>query len=69
MKNIVICGLLYPQVDFHALILTLKSFVGHSAPLYLSEFVEERSSSTNTLSSNDDLLLVIQPLGRNCSNI
>ena len=36
--------------------------------MYLSELVKKKSSSTNTRSANDDLLLVIQPLSRNCSN-
>ena len=36
--------------------------------MYLSELVKKKSSSTNTRSANDDLLLVIPPLSRNCSN-
>ena len=48
--------------------LTFKAFVDHSAPMYLSELVKKKSSSTNTRSANDDLLLVIPPLSRNCSN-
>ena len=36
--------------------------------MYLSELVRKKSSSTNTRSANDDLLLVIPPLSRNCSN-
>ena len=36
--------------------------------MYLSELVKQKSSSTNTRSANDDLLLVIPPLSRNCSN-
>ena len=35
--------------------------------MYLSERVKKKSSSTNTLSANDDLLLVIPPLSRNYS--
>ena len=50
------------------MILTFKAFVDHSAPMYLSELVKKKSSSTNTRSANDDLLLVIPPLSRNCSN-
>ena len=30
--------------------------------MYLSELVKKKSSSTNTRSANDDLLLVIPPL-------
>ena len=40
-------------------ILTFKAFVDHTAPIYLSELVKKKSSSTNTRSANDDLLLVI----------
>ena len=37
--------------------------------MYLSELVKNKSSSTNTRSAIDDLLLlVIPPLSRNCSN-
>ena len=36
--------------------------------MYLCELVKKKSSSTNTRSANDDLLLVIPPLSRNCSN-
>ena len=36
--------------------------------MYLSELVKKKSSSTNMRSANDDLLLVIPPLSRNCSN-
>ena len=37
--------------------------------MYLSELVKTKSSSTNTRSANDDLLLVIPPLSRNCSTL
>ena len=36
--------------------------------MYLSKLVKKKSSSTNTRSANDDLLLVIPPLSRICSN-
>ena len=36
--------------------------------MYLSELVKRKSSSTNTRSANNDLLLVIPSLSRNCSN-
>ena len=36
--------------------------------MYLSEIVKKKSSSTNTRSANDDLLLVSPPLSRNYSN-
>ena len=35
--------------------------VDHSTPMYLSELVKKKSSSTNTRLANDDLLLVIPP--------
>ena len=56
------------RIIYKILILTFKAFVDHTAPLYLSELMEKKSSSTNTRSANDDLLLVIPPLSRNCSN-
>ena len=56
------------RIIYKILILTFKAFVDHTAPLYLSELVKKKSSSTNTRSANDDLLLVIPPLSRNCSN-
>ena len=36
--------------------------------MYLSELVKKKSSSTNTRSANDDLLLVIPSLSINCNN-
>ena len=56
------------RIIYKILILTVKAFVDHTAPLYLSELVKKKSSSTNTRSANDDLLLVIPPLSRICSN-
>ena len=56
------------RIIYKILVLIFKAFVDHSAPLYLSELVKKKSSSTNTRSANDDLLLVIPPLSRNCSN-
>ena len=56
------------RIIYKILILTFKAFVDHTAPMYLSELVKRKSSSTNTRSTNDDLLLVIPPLSRNCSN-
>ena len=55
------------RIIYKILILTFKAFVHYSAPMYLSELVKKKSSSTNTRSANDDLLLVIPPLSRNCS--
>ena len=49
-------------------IVIIKAFVDHSAPMYLFELVKRKSSSTNTRSANDDLLLVIPPLSKNSSN-
>ena len=56
------------RIIYKILILTFKAFVDHTAPMYLSELVKKKSSSTNTRSANDHLLLVIPPLSRNCSN-
>ena len=56
------------RIVYKILILTFKAFVDHTASMYLSELVKKKSSSTNTRSANDDLLLVIPPLSRNCSN-
>ena len=56
------------MVIYKILILTFKAFVDCSALMYLSELVKKKSSSTNTHSANDGLLLVIPPLSRNCSN-
>ena len=47
---------------------TFKAFVDHSAHVYLSELVKKKSCPTNTRSANDDLLLIIPPLSKNCSN-
>ena len=44
---------------YNILILTYKAFVVHSAPMYLSELLNKKSISANTLSANDDFLLVI----------
>ena len=56
------------RIIYKILILTFKASVDHTAPMYLSELVKRKSSSTNTRLANDDLLLVIPPLSRNCSN-
>ena len=56
------------RIIYKFLILIFKAFVDHFAPMYLSELVKRKSSSTNTRSANNDLLLVIAPLSRNCSN-
>ena len=56
------------RIIYKILILILKAFVDLSARMYLSELVKKKGSSTNTRSANNDLLLVIRPLSRNCSN-
>ena len=56
------------RIIYKILVSTVKAFVDHSTPMYLSELVKRKSSLTNTRSANDDLLLVIPPLNRNCSN-
>ena len=51
------------------LILIYKAFVDHSAPVrVLVELLNKKSISANTRSANDDFLLVISPISRNCSN-
>ena len=57
------------RIVYKILILTYKTaFVDHSAPVYLSELLNKKSISANTRSANDDFLLVIPPISRNCSN-
>ena len=57
------------RISYKILGLIFKAFVDHSAPMYLSELVRKKSSLTNTRSANNELLLVIPPLSRNCSNM
>ena len=51
------CLRIEQRIIYKILILTFKAFVDHNAAMYLSELVKKKSSSTNTLSANDDLLL------------
>ena len=50
------------------LILTYKSFVDLSAPLYLRELVKKKNKSANTRLANDSLLLVVPPISKGSSN-
>ena len=50
------------RIVYKILALTYKAFVDHSAPVYLSELLNEKSISANTRSTNDDFLLVIPPI-------
>ena len=36
--------------------------------MYLSKLLNKKSTSANTRSANNDFLLVIPPISRNCSN-
>ena len=56
------------RIVYKIIILTYKAFVDHYAPVYLSELLNKKSTSANTQSANDDFLLVIPPISRNCSN-
>ena len=56
------------KIIYKIIILTYIAFVDHSAPVYLSELLNKKSFSANTLSANDDFLFVIPPISRNCSN-
>ena len=49
-------------------ILTYKSFVDLSAPLYLRELVKKKNKSANTRLTDDSLLLVVSPISKGSSN-
>ena len=49
-------------------ILTYKSFVDLSAPLYLRELVQKKNKSANTRLADDSLLHVVPPISKGSSN-
>ena len=49
-------------------ILTYKSFVDLSAPLYLRELVKKKNKSANARLADDSLLLVVPPISKGSSN-
>ena len=53
---------------YKLLILTFKTFIDRTAPLYLSEQIEQQKSSTNTRLANDAFLLKLTQHSRNCSD-
>ena len=58
------------RIIYKILILTYKSFVDLSAPLYLRELVKKKIKSANTryLLADDSLLLVVPPISKGSSN-
>ena len=56
------------RIIYKILILTYKSFVDLSAPLYLRELVKKKNKSANTRLADDSLLLVVPPISKGSSN-
>ena len=56
------------RIIYKILILTYKSFVDLSAPLYLRELVKKKNKSANTRLADDSLLLVVPPICKGSSN-
>ena len=56
------------RIIYKILILTYKSFVYLSAPLYLRELVEKKNKSANTRLADDSLLLVVPLISKGSSN-
>ena len=56
------------RIIYKILILTYKSFVDLSAPLYLRELVKKKNKSANTRLAVDSLLLVVPPISKGSSN-
>ena len=56
------------RIIYEILILTYKSFVDLSAPLYLRELVKKKNKSANTRLADDSLLLVVPPIRKGRSN-
>ena len=56
------------RIIYKILILTYKSFVHLSAPLYLRELVKEKTKSANTRLADDSLLLAVPPISKGSSN-
>jgi len=56
------------RIIYKILILTFKAFIDRTAPLYLSELVERKTSSTNTRLADDAFLLKFPPPSRNSAD-
>ena len=56
------------RIIYKILILTYKSFVDLSDPLYLRELVKKKNKSAYTRLSDDSLLLVVPPISKGSSN-
>ena len=57
------------RIIYKILILTYKSFVDLSAPLYLRELVKKKNNkSANTRLADDSLLLVVPPISKGSPN-
>ena len=56
------------RLIYKILILTYKSFVDLSAPLYLRALVKKKIKSANTRLADDSLLLVVPPISKGSSN-
>ena len=56
------------RIVYKLLILTFKAFIDHTAPLYLCELIEQKSSTnTRTRLENDAFLLKLPTPSHNCS--
>ena len=56
------------RIIYKILILTYKSFVDLTAPLYLRELVKKKNKLANTRLADDSLLLVVPPISKGSSN-
>ena len=56
------------RIIYKILILTYKSFVDLSAPLYLRELVTKKNKSENTRLADDSLLLIVPPISKGNSH-
>ena len=56
------------RIIYKILILTYKSFVDVSDPLYLRELVKKKNKSANTRLADGSLLLVVLPISKGSSN-
>ena len=53
---------------YKILILTFKTFIDRTAPLYLCELIEQQKTTTNTRLAGDAFLLKLPPPSRNCAD-
>ena len=56
------------RIIYKILILTYKSFLDLSVPLYLRELVKKKNKSANTRLADDSLILVVPPISKGSSN-